>query len=55
MQGVRLRDDDELRGGPGGHPVPQRLHPRQQGAAGLIQDQQQEVLDQWMSVPTDIS
>ena len=40
MQGLWLRYDDELRRGLGGHPVPERLHSRQQGPPGLLQDEQ---------------
>ena len=40
MQGLWLRHHDELRRGLGGHPVPQRLHSRQQSPSGLLQDQQ---------------
>ena len=42
VQGLRLRHHDELRRGSRGHPVPQRLHPRQPCAAGLLQNQQGE-------------
>ena len=42
VQGLRLRDDDQLRGGGRRHPVPQRLHPRQPGAPGQLQDEQEQ-------------
>ena len=45
VQGLRLRHHDQLRREPGGHPVAQRVHPRQQGAPGQLQDQQQEELN----------
>ena len=40
VQGIRLRHHDQLRRVSGRNPVPQRLHPRQQGPAGQLQDQQ---------------
>ncbi len=40
MQGLRLCDDDQLRRVLGRHPVPQRLHPRQQSAPSQLQDKQ---------------
>jgi len=40
VQGLRLCDDDQLRRVLGRHPVPQRLHPRQQSAPSQLQDKQ---------------
>jgi hypothetical protein len=42
VQGLRLCHHDQLRRGRGRHSVAQRLHPRQPGAAGLLQDQQEQ-------------
>jgi len=42
VQGLRVRHHDQLRGGAGGHPVSQRVHAGEQGAPGVIQDEQQE-------------
>ena len=47
VQGVRVRDDDQLRGGDAGHPVPQRLHARSARPASQLQDQQVKV--NWFS------
>lgn len=45
MQRFRLRDHDQLRRGPGGYPESQRLHPRQQGPPGIVQDEQMQIIN----------
>jgi len=46
MQRIRVRNNDQLRGGPRRDPVAERLHAREQGTASLIQDEQPESLSQ---------
>lgn len=43
VQGLRLRHDDQLRRGRRCRPVPQRVHPRQPGTTGQLQDEQHQV------------
>lgn len=46
VQGIRLRHHDKLRRGRSGHPIAERVHVRQPGAASQLQNQQeQNVLD----------
>lgn len=42
VQGLRLRDDDQLRGGGRGYTEPERLHPGQPRAPGQLQDEQEQ-------------
>lgn len=44
VQGVRLRDDDQLRGGGGRHPVAERLRARRPSAPSQLQNQQEQIL-----------
>jgi len=39
VQGLRVRDDDQLRGGGGGHTELERVHPGQPRAPGQLQDE----------------
>lgn len=46
VQGLRLRHDDQLRRSVGRHTVAERLHAGQSGPAGVVQDQQVQVLSE---------